>query len=77
MVAPPEFENPLRLGELADALQVKVDPETSEVSDMEVVPAEHMDCVKILFETCGVGYTVTTTLPGVPPGHPKAVGVAV
>ena len=56
----PNRENPVRFGELAEAVQGKVVPDTDEVRRISVVSPEQMEGVVEVIVKSGIGKTVTT-----------------
>ena len=58
------------------AVHIKVVPATELLSDTEEAVAEHIVWLAGVAVATGVGFTVTTTVMGVP-AHPLAVGVTV
>ena len=74
MMLPIPGEKPERLTELGVQVHVNVDPATVDVRLTVAGCWVQIDCERGLLETLGVGFTVTTTLPGVPT-QALAVGV--
>ena len=67
-------ENPVRAGELAVALQVKVVPLIFDSRAIDEVPPEQMDCENEGFVIAGVGSTYIRKSAEVPE-HPLAAGM--
>jgi hypothetical protein len=76
MLEPDPAEVPVSNPELVETVQLKVVPATLLVKAIPVVPPEQNVCEAGVAVTTGFGFTVTTTVTGVP-AQPAAVGVTV